>query len=533
MSINTTILKYGGSEIKVNPIDNLLNLNEKEYTELAIGPQETFLESLEQVNYSLRHYHVPEINTYNNWSWKKGDYDKMRHFIHNKLDLNKKPKNMATLLDRTIDKTNYLNYIARQVRTMERQRAELRRIGVSKNINIDEFTTKCSNLISNINRECDTLYDYSEGKVEMKPYFIFNNRHSKFYLDIIMRDLSLSITTGDSNKIIQEIPINILRIIVTCNFRQYLNNNLTEYSMKGRYYEKLGEYSPLRFPYISQMYSRSYDEYSTVCLDKFNDDIKKGFRNYKYLDMGISLMNWAQLYNTQYSNPYNKPHLMHIGLPKSYSEEYKATLNYTDVTNKCSDNLSAKLRDNDWESYYSDYYKEKFKYCDSIECQLKMDCYWHTSTMASLVKKSLLEFQQGYCMIESYVGGIIEYLESIEAEETVRGEFVSRNVISNIFERIVGRFVSHDDNYWLNQTASFYTFLVTTPIPKDNDWNFALWIEFATTTKDIILKLSGYNLDARHLQDVTIGETKSDNDDLSDEQKEILKKTIAFAMGRS
>ena len=105
MSINTTILKYGGSEIKVNPIDNLLNLNEKEYTELAIGPQETFLESLEQVNYSLRHYHVPEINTYNNWSWKKGDYDKMRHFIHNKLDLNKKPKNMATLLDINIAPT--------------------------------------------------------------------------------------------------------------------------------------------------------------------------------------------------------------------------------------------------------------------------------------------------------------------------------------------------------------------------------------------------------------------------------------------
>ena len=533
MSINTTILNYGGFELNVHPIDNLIKLKKEDYNKLAIGPQEEFLKSLHDVNYALSHYGVPNIGTYDNWNWKKGDYDKMRNFVFNKLHLNKKPKNMACLVDRAIDSTNYLNYTARQIRTMERQRTQLRNLGVSKNIDINEFMVKCNDFIANINKGCDTLYDYSNGKVEIKPYFQFEDMDSKLFLDITMRDLSLSVAEGDSNKVIQEIPINVIRIIISSNFRQYLNNKIVNWHIVGRYYEELNQNTPLRFPYISQRFSRNYDGYDAVCLDRFTDDIKNGFKKHKILDMGFALMNWAQIYNTRHSNPYNKPSFMHIGLPEGYSEEYKATLNINDVSNTCSGNLNVRMYNNEWKPYYYNYDIEKMKYCTSINCQLKDDCYFHNKAMSTLCQMSLLDFADDYYMIESYVGNIIEYLQSIEADETERGEFISRTTLTNLLERITGTFIAYDDNYWTNQASSLYHYLTIIPVPDNKDWNLNLVVEFASTLRKLILAISHYQIDARHLNDMLFEGTKSDNDDLSDEQKEILKKTIAFAMGRS
>ena len=50
-------------------------------------------------------------------------------------------------------------------------------------------------------------------------------------------------------------------------------------------------------------------------------------------------MQWAQFYNIKKANPYNQPHLSHIGVPAKFSKEYNSTLDIASVVNSCSGRL--------------------------------------------------------------------------------------------------------------------------------------------------------------------------------------------------
>ena len=77
-----------------------------------------------------------------------------------------------------------------------------------------------------------------------------------------------------------------------------------------------------KFPYIASIEHRYRADgamYGTVCLDRFNEEIKKAFLSKDFIQMSMHLMNWAQYYSTNHSNPYNKTQWLHLGLPEGYT----------------------------------------------------------------------------------------------------------------------------------------------------------------------------------------------------------------------
>ena len=138
----------GYKDIEVYDFGHLKELSQEETNTIVVGPQETFFQKLEDINRELAYSGGEEINVTKKWAWKQGHYDRMRNYLLNRLDINKKSKNMSYLVDRTISKTNYLNYMARQIRRMERERMELRRESIPYDVNLDEFKEQCIVYIS-------------------------------------------------------------------------------------------------------------------------------------------------------------------------------------------------------------------------------------------------------------------------------------------------------------------------------------------------------------------------------------------------
>ena len=396
----------GVTDVDVSDIDCLKDMTQETANAIATGPQDMFFTLLDRFNSDLTYYTGETIDVTDKWNWKPGTYPKIDKMLLKRLNFDKKSSGIANRISKIRERANYLNYILRNAHELETQKHRLKLSGLTKNVDICEFQSKATDLVSRINTQCDLAYDMSEGRVSIKPYISsnFTSRQTPIYLDIKLSELTMSIYSGD--KSIQEIPLSPIHLIFNYSFRHYINNISTNWKITGQYGD-----DNIRFPYISSRgrYSQTDNGFGTVCLDKYNEDIKKSFINVDYIQMAMHLMNWAQYYSVNHSNPYNNLKFLHYGLPKGYSKEYRATL--SSAEGDCSNRI-LNITDSKVYPSYFDELEDKMTICNDIECQLKESCNFFKMNNHQL-SYSINKEDEHY-QIESMVGYIVEHIYSLD-----------------------------------------------------------------------------------------------------------------------
>ena len=281
MEDNTFTYFNGAVDVKASNLTELDNMNQEEVNMLATGPQDLFYEKLEYINRCLESENIDNIEVTNKWNWKPKTYDKVKKLVYNRLYLHKKTNGLDSLLHRTTDRINYLGYIQRMTQDMEIERYKLKRMGVSKDVDIEAFKEKVKVFTNTIIKQCETVYEATNKKVLIVPYFDkVTNRNPQLYYDVSLVDLQLNVFDGD--KSIQKIDLNRMHIIFNIELRRKLGLNNSNFNANGRIDSILN----LLHPYISARGSA----YGSVCLDKYHEDINKALRNDDLLSFAFNLL---------------------------------------------------------------------------------------------------------------------------------------------------------------------------------------------------------------------------------------------------
>ena len=197
------------------------------------------------------------------------------------------------------------------------------------------------------------------------------------------------------------------------SFRHLINKINTQWKLIGKYGNP--DEDSLAHPYIANQY-RNNTSYGTVCLDNYNDDIKKAFVNLDFIQMSMHLMNWAQYYNTGHSNPYNNTQWLHYGIPESYSKEYSNTI--SNVQNTCSTRITKITISDD----FIEQQTKNIVICNTIKCKLKDNCAHYIQSSDILL--NITEQSDLHCQVEAIVGYIGEWLYDYSASFNERTDYL-------------------------------------------------------------------------------------------------------------
>ena len=391
------IFYNGHEEVDVNKIDKLKDLSQEETNNLACGPQDAFFSKLDTVNRTLQTLDMKTLDVDGKWNWKRGAYPIMREYILNRLQIDRKCQSLTKLIDRTRDNINYTSYISRQIRDMELEKNALKRLGVLKNVDIEEFKEKCVDFVKRIEEQCLKASEMTKGNVIINTFISdLETRVPRIYYNIVLNNLTLSIYDGD--KMIQEIPLGEIRIIITQNLRTKLGIKSKDISLLGRYDDS--ELDEAKYPYISSGYQNT--DYSTVCLDKHYDDVQNAIYKNDLVSLSFVLMQWAQYYHIRYSNPYNQPSLLKFGMPGDYSDEYSATQSSSSINARSNDILKNRIERLNLNYIEADEYY--------VECLDFIECKYRGLNDNYLKRKSHIELQDTdyYYKMESLIFLLLE-----------------------------------------------------------------------------------------------------------------------------
>ena len=394
----------GNSHLSVNSIDKLTDLSQDEVNFLACGPQDLFFEKLETMNRELERFGLKSIDVTNKWNWKPGSYDVIKDYMLKKLQLNKKAMSIDKIMTRARDRMNYMNFIQRQATEMEFEKANLKRLGVGRDVDVDKFIETSKKFVEDTIKQCQAVSTMTENKVTIVPYVdISNGRNAILYYDVTLKDLTLSIFDGrEEVKLIQEIPLQNIHIIFNTSLRHKINNLNTSFSVTGIYDT---EGPNLAYVYIARGY-RDTNNYNTVCLDKHYDDVKKAFNKNNLMMLAVTLMNWAQYYNIKISNPYNQPYMSHIGMPEHFSKEYKAAIDTSSVQLNCSAKLKKYANSLELFEFERDELLESV--CNNHKCSVKSTC----SLNQDIVKRQIIFKDEDFMVrLEGLIGWIAEWIK--------------------------------------------------------------------------------------------------------------------------
>tara|TARA_R110001583_G_scaffold40747_4_gene129983 strand:- start:5999 stop:7543 length:1545 start_codon:yes stop_codon:yes gene_type:complete len=440
----------GISKVSVSNIDCLNNMTQDMANTIATGPQDDFFEMLSNFNREMKMTIDDTIDVTDKWNWRPGTYDKIDKFIFTRIGLNKKSNGVYTRLRKVREYANYLGYITNQADRLEAKKYNMKISGLSKNVNIEEFQESTTKLYEIVIAQCQLVKDMTNGKVILTPYINndFANRLTPMYLDVQMNSLEMGIHQG--NKCIQKIPLKPIHIVIKYPLRHYINKYSTSWHVLG-YYDEFQNGDTISFPYIARgryRNDRANQSYGTVCLDKYIEDVKKSFINRDYIQMAMHLMNWAQYYNTTHSNPYNNTSLLHFGLPKNYSKEYKATI--SNVESSCSSRIKVKVAKIEGynELQLMDKLKADTQICNEIECQLKDTCSYYK--VSNTIFEGVNNKTDEYCKMESMIGHLINYYE--ETQSYTRASSIQEDIDS----MDLGYYSLYRNNYGFEETIEDY-----------------------------------------------------------------------------
>lgn len=448
----------GKKEVNVSNIDSLKDMTQDIANAIATGPQDTFFEKLDGFNEQLNYYNIESIDVTDKWNWKPGTYPKIDKYLHKQLYLDKSSAGILKRFERTRERANYLNYVIQQARMLETLKSNLKNSGLTKDVDIDEFKEKASVLVNQIEEQCELAEKATNGKVIIKPFITteFQHRMAPIYLGITLKDLTMSIHY--EGKCIQKILLSPINIILQYPLRHYINKFSTNWSLLG-FYGYDYKNAMFRFPYIAAPYlgyRATRYEYGTVCLDRYNVNVKKSFLSIDYVTMAMELMAWAQYYNTAHSNPYNNLKFLHLGIPGEYSKEYRAVI--SNVPSDCA----SRIRQNaPITTTFYDKASILVDPCNQINCQLKETCTFNKRNNRYL--EEMDNPGDNYFMMESIIGYVDEYYK----EHTIISvaDHLSNSGFGNysfesfdLIESLIEEYFDMDGklDYWVNNLISYY-----------------------------------------------------------------------------
>ena len=422
----------GSIDIEAYDINKLADLSQEEANNLACGPQDLFFDKLDNINRELALYDIEPIDVTSKWNWKPGSYDKIKEYIYKRLELDRKAMSVTRIMERTQDRMNYMTYIQRQARDMECEKANLKRLGVGRDVDIDKFKEICVEFVDKLIDNCQRVFELTKEKVLIVPYISLNEgRDAQLYLDILLKDLTLEIYDGEGQvKLIQKIPINPVHVILSMPLRHRLNNQNCDINAVGDSKSTI----KLTHPYISSRY-RNNRNYGNVCLDRYHDEVKKACLNNNMLELAITLLQWAQYYNIKVANPFNQPHNSHIGLPEDYSEEYKAIISKDSLSSACGSRLYRASQLEGERHFEID--ETISSACNSINCSLKNVCDTYKSIQ---IRTDNLNSEWG-CQVESFAMMITDWLFDKYGEAA--GDNKDLSTIQYMIERLIGDSVDY------------------------------------------------------------------------------------------
>ena len=433
----------GKKEVNVSNIDSLKDMTQDIANAIATGPQDTFFEKLDGFNEQLNYYNIESIDVTDKWNWKPGTYPKIDKYLHKQLYLDKSSAGILKRFERTRERANYLNYVIQQARMLETLKSNLKNSGLTKDVDIDEFKEKASVLVNQIEEQCELAEKATNGKVIIKPFITteFQHRMAPIYLGITLKDLTMSIHY--EGKCIQKILLSPINIILQYPLRHYINKFSTNWSLLG-FYGYDYKNAMFRFPYIAAPYlgyRATRYEYGTVCLDRYNVNVKKSFLSIDY---------------TAHSNPYNNLKFLHLGIPGEYSKEYRAVI--SNVPSDCA----SRIRQNaPITTTFYDKASILVDPCNQINCQLKETCTFNKRNNRYL--EEMDNPGDNYFMMESIIGYVDEYYK----EHTIISvaDHLSNSGFGNysfesfdLIESLIEEYFDMDGklDYWVNNLISYY-----------------------------------------------------------------------------
>jgi hypothetical protein len=149
------------------------------------------------------------------------------------------------------------------------------------------------------------------------------------------------------------------------------------------------------------------------------------------MSLQYHLLSWAQYYHNQFSNPYNNISLFHIGLPASYSKEYKATISVN--ADSCGNGLIRKFKPR----HNLQHSIQLTNKCTEINCSLKVECATYSN---ETYFQNRLHDSEYVSQVESFIGSLREYFESI----SLTNKYDLQDKLRDIFD---GGFSVRLENY--------------------------------------------------------------------------------------
>ena len=473
---------YNGTRtIDVMDIKFLLNPSQDLANSMATGPQDDLYTALDRFNGWLPEEYQLAVTP--SWNWKPGTIPKFKEFLINNIyKLNKKPQGLEHLMRRTREQTRFFQYYESRLADIESKKSWLKREGYSADVDIEEFTNKLKDIINRIESQRDMVRNMTNGNVTIDVVIgnIQTPRNAVIYVDVYMENLIMNVFQGE--KCIQKVPLDPIHIISNINIRKFINayesKKVNQIRWKGSY---LSEEIPVGrgtnfthetcFPFIANNYYDSYNNnirpvYSSVCLDNYIDEVNKSFCSLNWVDMVMSLMAWAQYYNTSFSHPYNNLSELTVGMPKDYSREYVSVVGFS---SNCSRKQKSKYATSSIAKTFTQLEGMKMMNdsCNKIECQFREQCNTYYDQNRALMN---LENNDNNSLIESYIGLFIEY-DSTDLRASFVSEFgglgnYTLNYESNVdaFWPQVAIYMKQYDTTNINYKAGY---LIDLWIPKD------------------------------------------------------------------
>ena len=399
------------SSVLLNPTQELAN-------SIATGPQDDLYSALDRFNRPLPDNVKLAVTP--SWNWKPGTIPKFREYLINTLyKLNKKSNGLEHLMRRTRENTRMYQYWERNLRELEALKYSLKDQGYSPNVDIEEFKGRLTQIVTKLEKEADLVREMTQSNVTIKILVsgMNNPRNARLHIDVFLMDLNMSIFQRD--KLLHKAPLAPIHIIFTIDLRKYINSQDKKYPNIGSLHpsglycsnQTNGDSSRYTqetfFPYISnngrdRVTRKLY--YGTVCLDKYNDEVKTSIMKGDLVNATMSIMSWAQYYNTDYSHPYNNLNSLQIGMPGSYSKEYAAVVGHH---MSCPNTLHEKYKTNPVNSSMETILnREKMHdYCNSIKCQFSELC---SSYQSQEIAVKYLKDEEHRYKIEGFIGELLE-----------------------------------------------------------------------------------------------------------------------------
>ena len=252
--------------------------------------------------------------------WAKGQYDNMRRIIdwYNKAHM--KPRGMNSLFDRQKDGPYAIQSFRNHMTTLENKRLDIRRQGLhlSSRYSREEIVETYNIWQNELDDFIKVATDFNPGMSLRWGYLSVNNQ-TELVLMIKLSNTTLKVMKGDN----YVTDIHARPIYMNMKVRWldwYLDRLESATSIRTSSRASKSFRGEGTYPYYGEKYPyiNGSGLWDNLCLSDYQPEIISNLVNLKAVNFAMSLKKWSSTYNYDSTNPYHKPDMMFIGMPKRH-----------------------------------------------------------------------------------------------------------------------------------------------------------------------------------------------------------------------